>query len=386
MSGTPTTIDERAPSPSNDVDELAQPTTNEPAPIDDPAASLGRVDLQPTGNRVIPGPGALTTTDPVTVELPEPATWILPARTTEDDATWLAIAESGEAMVITLDGTTAASPLTFGPDPRPPFAPEDLAAVARFSDPLPDTRVVSDGPIDLALTSPTDRYPHGVLGDRIEAGSISLIDEEGIESTPIVVDDIDAIEAVSPMVADVDGDGELDVLATVSNADDGARLVVYRRTGEVLAQSAPIGRGNRWRNLLAVASVGPNGELEVIDVRTPHIGGTLQFFRLDAPAGTLTRVAAVDGYSTHSIGSRNLDLGIVSDADGDGRLEVIVPTQSMDQLAVVARVDGPGGTVEVARVELGARMTTNLGAQRLGDGTVAHAVGTDDGRVLLWRA
>ncbi len=259
-------------------------------------------------------------------------------------------------------------------------------ALAGFTDPLPDSRIVSNGVVTVALVGPSDRYAHGVLGDELEATGLGILDADGPRTT-IKIDEPDVIEAVSPMLADVDGDGTDEIVVTLSNADDGARLAAYSVAGELVAETAAIGQGNRWRNLLAVAPIGPNGEIEVIDVRTPHIGGTLQFFQFDASSGgpQLRRVAAIEQYSTHTIGSRNLDLGIVADGDGDDALDVVLPTQDLRSLAVVSRTDDdPSGAIEVGRVALGDRLTTNVAASAFGTDIVSFAVGTADGRLLVW--
>jgi len=360
--------------------------------LDQPAAS-GRVDLQPTGNRVIEGRGAIASSTPRTVELPggRTARWLVPT----GRHTWVAVLDDGSTIELTIGeqsavtATTSAPNGSYDPSAGPPFLVDgtlvdESTGRDLFTDPLPDTRVVTDGQRLVALAAPTDRYGHAVLGDAIEASAVEVVTADGTNSTPITVDEPDVIEAVSPMLADVDGDGSLDVVLTLSNSKTGARLAAYALDGTPIAETEPIGTGNRWRNLLAAAPTGPNGEVELIDVRTPHIGGTLQFFRDDG-TGTLQLVAAASGYSTHVIGSRNLDLGIVTDADGDGRLDVLLPSQERDALAVVTRDDGAeNGLREIARVALGSVLTTNVSAVPHGDNGIAYAVGTDDGRVVVW--
>ena len=252
-----------------------------------------------------------------------------------------------------------------------------------FTDPLPDTRIVATDDALVALSGPTDRYAHGVLGDDVEASAIEMTTASDESRVLVELGAPDVFEAVSPMIADVDDDGIDEVVVTVSNGDSGARVVAYSLTdGSIVAETDPIGQGNRWRNLLAVAPIGPDGDTEIIDVRTPHIGGTLQFFRVEGSRMEL--VASAGTYSTHTIGSRNLDLGIVSDANGDGRLDVVLPTRDMTELAVVTRDDAAeGGTREVGRVELGGKLVTNLAAGEGPDG-VGYAVGLDGGVVLIW--
>ncbi len=351
------------------------------------------MDLQPSANRVIEGRGAFSSTTPQAVELPDgrsPA-WLVPT----NDGSWIAVLDDGSTIDIgiadsgMIDATASAPVGTFDPTAGPPILidgelVDESTGRSLFTDPLPDTRIVTDGIRLVALAGPTDRYGHAVLGDAIEGSAVEIVDDDGTVTTPIRIDEPDVIEAVSPMLADVNQDGEPEVLLTLSNADTGARLAAYELDGALVAETAPIGTGNRWRNLLAVAPTGPDGEIEVIDIRTPHIGGTVQFFRNDG-SGELVLVASADGYSTHAIGSRNLDLGIVSDADGDGRLDVLLPTQSRDELAVVTRDDSDNGVREVTRVALGAPISTNVSAVAHRGG-VAYAVGTADGRVVIWPA
>lgn len=370
--------------------DMAEPTD---------VAAIGRVDLQTTGNRVIDDRGSLGTAAPVIIDIGAEPEWIVaiePIEPRPGMSSWLVVDEAGglhridrigeAATVSAIDGLVdpAAGPplwaddrIVSSPDPR----------LDEFDTPLPDARIVTSADIGLTavLTQPTDRYAHGVLGDDLEAAAVLVRDDVDVT---IAFTEPDVAEAISPMLADVDADGELDVVVTLSNASVGARLAAYRIDGSLLSESEPIGRGNRWRNLLAVAPIGPSGEVEVIDVRTPHIGGTVQFFAhepgLESAPGRLVEVASARGYTTHSIGSRNLDLGIVSDADGDGRLDVIVPTQDRRALHVVTRtMTTESGTEVVGTVEFEASITTNVGAQTDGE-RVEYAVGTRTGVVHLF--
>ena len=177
-------------------------------------------------------------------------------------------------------------------------------------DVLPDARIsVSGDGLVSVLAEATDRYPHGVLGDRLEAGRVVVVDPvaavvvaEGVVPAPSV------IEGIAAPWVDADGDGVEELLVTVSNAEVGARLSVFDRNGEVVAKGPPIGRGNRWRNQLAVGSTGPNGEVEVVDVRVPHIGGVVEYFQIDG--NELVLRAEHAGYTSHVYGSRNLDLAL----------------------------------------------------------------------------
>jgi len=186
-------------------------------------------------------------------------------------------------------------------------------------------------------------------------------------------------EGLTPLLADVDGDGEVDVLTTISDRDGGARLAVFGANGELIAESEPIGRGNRWRHQIAVAPTGPNGEVEVIEVQTPHIGGLLQFQRLEGTA--LSLQFQVGEFRSHVLSSRNLDGAVVFDGDGDGQPEAIVPTQSLDAIAVVDGEPADGGPM---LIDLGgATVSSNLALGEIDTG-LRFAVALNDGRLLLW--
>ena len=349
--------DTPAPTPRADETHDAEPT---PAPTTCSASAYGpRVDVQPTGNRLSDASVDLLASEPTVVTLPGRPAWVL---ATADG--WHVTLNDGSAVTVTNGNVAPADPIDGTPTTGENGDIRNFASDRTlFRDPLPDARVVFGGSNDLldrafALSEPTRRYRHNVLGDDIEAAGIEIVDLCTAERVPTIeLAEPDVIEGLSPMLGDIDGDGIHEILATVSNADSGARLVAWRQDGTLLAESTPIGRGNRWRNQMAIAPVGPSGEIEVIDVRTPHIGGTVEYFRLQD--GELVRVAAsAPNYTSHEIGSRNLDLAVVFDATGDGLLNVIVPSKDRQQLAILTRTDD--GVDEVARRELPGRLHTNI--------------------------
>ena len=254
-------------------------------------------------------------------------------------------------------------------------------AVERVAvDGLGDSRLaVDERGLVAVLSDPTAEYGHGVLGDRVESATATVFDPNsgeivGVASAP----EGTVFETVAPMWADIDGDGDSELLLTASDDLGGGRLVVYDERGEQLASSTPIGRGNRWRNQLGVDSSGVVPL--VVDVQTPHIGGIVQWFRLDGDR--LERVAAIAEYSSHRLGRRNLDQGVMVDGDGDGIPNVVVPSQNQQTLAALD-TDGDAAS-EVRSVPLGARLSTNLTTFGIGDGRASLALGLEDGSVLIW--
>ncbi|PKB69635.1 MAG: hypothetical protein BZY77_04170 [SAR202 cluster bacterium Io17-Chloro-G5] len=58
------------------------------------------------------------------------------------------------------------------------------------------------------------------------------------------------------------------------------------------------------------------------EVLTPHIGGIAGFCRMDGDS--LNLVTQQDGVTSHPVFSRNLDMALAGDLDGDGQPELVV--------------------------------------------------------------
>lgn len=91
-----------------------------------------------------------------------------------------------------------------------------------------------------------------------------------------------------------------------------------------------------------VAPFGLEGQSELAVVRTPHIGGVVEFYRMEGDR--LNIVAEIPGYSIHTIGSRNLDNALAGDFDGDGAIELLLPDQTHTRLEAIRRT-GQGAEV-----------------------------------------
>ncbi len=380
------------------------------------------------GNRYLAGRGALPGARVVDVSLHKPIEWIVGVPV-GNDSLWVAVLNDGSVRALSLQAGSARSIPNFEPSrlAGPPVlirqgrqvavtAPaedgsplshavplprqERLAFVSRrgrlgFATPwggqrselallaLPDARVLADetGRI-LLLSDPTERYPHGALGDGTEAASMSLIDAGG---RPRVITRIEfpqpwVFEGIAPIWTDWNRDGKREIVATLSSDRDGAKLVLYDERGNTLAESPAIGTGRRWRHAIAVAPFGPDGEMEMAEVLTPHLGGVVQFFKWERTR--LERVARISGFTSHVHGSRNLDLAAAGDFDADGHVELLLPTQDRARLAAVRRT--PEGAERAWEVKLPAQLSSNLAGVTLAGGRMIVAAGLSDGTLRFY--
>jgi hypothetical protein len=155
---------------------------------------------------------------------------------------------------------------------------------------------------------------------------------------------------------------------------------VYSESGDLIAESDPIGQGYRWRHQIAVARPTAGSEKEIISVRTPHIGGTLEYFQLRQDR--LEIVASIDGVASHVINTRDLDLALVGDFDGDGSSEVLLPDTARTDLLAVSRMDD-GAVIDWA-LPLPDMISSNLAAVTDGDGSITLGVGLENESLWIW--
>ncbi len=380
-----------------------------------------------TGNRVVGGEGRLPGAKPVDVDLSGTPVWVAGVPLDEHTA-WVVTYNDGRVDSFRLDGgsgevvpwVTAPVRLQGGSPPalvaaggrlglitlkgvspltHPVQAGGGLLGVAQggrlISDagevpPVsapPDARIVEAENGSLAvLSDPTTSYIHGVLGDEFEAGSISVLEahRDGYDVSELVRPESGGVfEALAPLWFRPDrGDEEL-LAITESTEREGSRISVYSPDGNLVAAGPFVGEPQSWRHLVAAGPFGPKGEVEIAAVRTPHVSGPVEFYRLDRESGELRLVASGGEYLSHTLYSRNLDAVRAGDLDGDGSWELLLPEASYTTLEAVRRTKG--GVETAWRLPLGGTLATNLASATDSRGRVALAAGTAEGGLRIWR-
>lgn len=117
------------------------------------------------------------------------------------------------------------------------------------------------------------------------------------------------------------------------------------------------------------------------DVLTPHIGGVVEFYRW--VGDELVIEASQPGYTSHVIGTRNLDMAVGGDFDSDGKIELLLPDQARSQLGAV-RYEAEGAAVAWTLPANG-QIATNVAAATTNDGGITVGVGRADDVLRIWQ-
>lgn len=205
------------------------------------------------------------------------------------------------------------------------------------------------------LAGATNRYPHGVLGDRLEAGTLMVETRLG-ELLSFELPEHRVFEDLVVRLVDLDQDGRDEMLVVEADAARGAALAVFGIVDGRIARTAAtefIGQRNRWLNPLGAGDFDGDGRLDVALVATPHIGGVLRLYRFEADR--FEPFAEYRGVSTHAIGSTELGLGRVVGTTPRDR--ILIPEQTLDALQLLEWV--PEGWRLIARTALPERIRSS---------------------------
>lgn len=185
------------------------------------------------------------------------------------------------------------------------------------------------------LGGPTDHYDHGVLANTIEASRLYAVDANN-KTYQYELKKYQVFEDRFPRFADIDGDGQDELIVIRTDIESGAGLASYglndgRLTLE--AASETIGLSHRWMNIVGIEDFNGDGKAEIAAVITPHIGGTLALFQQRGK--NLVPVLKQYGFSNHQNGSREMGMSAALDINGDGIKDMAVPDARRQDLILL---------------------------------------------------
>lgn len=275
---------------------------------------------------------------------------------------------------------------------------------------LQDSRIVvndlnNDGTDEiLILSNSSDRYPHGALGDKFEAEELLIFNIcENLNYNKKIklclenkVEPINnkIFESLSPVIINLfnSTDESKHIGMVVSDDIHGSSAVIYNLDSEPILMTQPIGKSFRWMLILGEGNF--NGNKFLIN-ETPHLTGLLKFID---PQGK--EVIELDGYSSHSFGSRNIDsTKIIKQAKMDcydhtlnqqkennfGNNDfIVIPNLSRDSLNILS-VDTDNQVEVLDRMVLESSITSNTVVEDInGDNILDILVGDKLGDVYIF--
>lgn len=182
----------------------------------------------------------------------------------------------------------------------------------------------------------TGRYPHGVLGDALEWDR--LVVECGDRTLSVTLPEELVFEDLAPRLADLDGDGNPEVITVESHQRRGARLAVWGVDEDGfgrLADTPFIGTRFRWLAPVGAADLDGDGAVEIAYIDRPHLAKTLRVWRWTE--GRLTEVATAQGFTNHRIGEGFISGGIRHCA---GQPEMVLASGDWTRLVAVTLSGG----------------------------------------------
>lgn len=197
---------------------------------------------------------------------------------------------------------------------------------------------IANGKNDIAkawLIDETQRYAHFVQGSAFEAGGLRVKTKDG-KTLTLTLDDNHVFEDRTPRIADFNNDGKDDIALVLSSLTKGAALALYGVEDDKIvkiAQTPFIGRAYRWLNPAGIADFNGDGQTDIAFVAMPHLVKRLEFWTLSN--GKFIQIASEEGFSNHRNGSPFTGMSVVADFNGDGRIELALPSASRKSVRIV---------------------------------------------------
>ena len=211
---------------------------------------------------------------------------------------------------------------------------------------------------------PTDIYQHGVLGDGIEAQSLSVYTDSAGQNScgakQLRLDASHVFEDIAPRLVDLDGDGRAEVITVRSHLHKGAQLAIWQdvpgETGlRLLATTPYIGRAHRWLAPVGAADLDGDGHVEIAFIDRPHLAKTLRIWRFRN--GRLTDVAQRAGLTNHRIGWDHIPGGLRLCG---GRRELVTANADWTRIIASTLQGGEIRTRDIGKYTTPARLNAAL--------------------------
>lgn len=206
------------------------------------------------------------------------------------------------------------------------------------------------------LTGNTDRYPHNILGDKIESTGFHIYRDDKL-ILDYKLPEKRVFETLRPLVADIIPENSgVEIILTSSDINEGSRVDIFSIQGKHITSSKPIGRGFRWLHILGVMSLGNSNKPYLSLVKTPHIGGVLELLSWNGKE--LEVKASVNNVSTHKIGSDNLNMALQLSFKSNKQSQIIIPSMDFRTLLVFNYRDNRFKVIR--RIKLPSVLNSNL--------------------------
>jgi len=206
---------------------------------------------------------------------------------------------------------------------------------------LPDTRITvgdldGDGRKEaVALSLPTEEFSQERLGDGIEAQGLAVFTWDGSIVklvTEFKIKSPQMFEVLTPILADVNDDGKMEILVTTTEEGAGSRLRTLRYTNRriVIQRSGPVISGNAWIQPIAVSELGDSDQKFILGVSDPAGKGTLEVYYPLLPETRFT----LKGKISTLLSDRVMETALVGDFNDDDKIEIIAPDEFQQKLRI----------------------------------------------------
>lgn len=179
----------------------------------------------------------------------------------------------------------------------------------------------------------TGHYGHGILGDTDEYSTLTLRFDNG-KSRKFTLPHSRIFEDLAPRLADVDGDGDMEVIVVETSLTLGAQMAIYDENGK-RAATPFLGRPQRWLAPIGAADLDGDGKIEIAFIEKPHLRKILRVWRLEGKK--LVLVDSLGGLTNHQIGQDFISGGI---RDCNGTPEIITADANWQRVMASTLKDG----------------------------------------------